>query len=321
MKKILIGAAVIFSFLALVPFYKIYSLTMKMNQTETIQEYEYRVVFISSQLGNPYWQPLMEGMEEAAEEREISLDFSGAYQTNEKEMAEALNMAIASKVDGIILMGMNTTGIEQLVNKATTKGIPVFTVMNDMPNTLRKTYIGTEHIRSGREVGAVLFRSLKNTGTVAVIKGDHFSAVQELRLRGLKQSMANFPAIKLVELPLSETEGQFAREQAKHILNEYPDVQAFVGLGQEDGPGIVEAIQKRSAVEDYGIYTFDATNETRHLFESGFIDGTISHDLHDAGQESVERMVQWLKREALPLDTMKYTDYQITNAGTEVTSR
>lgn len=79
--------------------------------------------------------------------------------------ADRINIAISSKVDGIIIEGDDSEETKNLINKATRKGIPVVTVLSDSAGSSRKSFVGLNNYSLGTEYGNELAAIGKETNT------------------------------------------------------------------------------------------------------------------------------------------------------------
>jgi ribose transport system substrate-binding protein len=321
MKKILIILFLV-GFVS-VSFFTVYYLNTIYQSSSTIlfdsevEPSKYRIALIAPELNNPYWNKVHEGAQSVAKEHNTAIHFWGSFRSNTEQMLKNMEIAIASKVDGIIVVGMDHPDFLNLVNKATKKGIPVITISVDSPHTLRKTYVGSNHYDAGMVIGHQLAKAMNGKGKVGVIIGYDSLGFQQQRLNGFIEGISTYPEVEIVDIsPLEENSRQVSLK-TKEILNQHPDVQAFVGMSAEDGAGIVRAIQKRSKVEDYYILTFNDTQETLTLLEEGFIDATLTHSPKQMGEKSVALIVQWLEGRQLPLKSHYYTPIELITKSEE----
>ena len=77
----------------------------------------------------------------------------GSYGKNQEDFLKKVEIAIHSKVDGIIVQGLDTEKFKNLTKvKAAFYGIPIITVANDVPmaESLRRTYVGSDQYLAGR---------------------------------------------------------------------------------------------------------------------------------------------------------------------------
>ncbi|MFY0761387.1 substrate-binding domain-containing protein [Metabacillus dongyingensis] len=305
-------AIIIFLFASIYPLYQlfqIYQSSQSFSAQAEAKEYRYRLVLISPYLGDSYWNQTIEGVEKAAAESNVSLDIKGTNLPDNEELIKAMNMAISSKVDGIMLLGIDDPSFSEIIQKATMKGIPVITIMADLPGSLRKAFIGSNHYETGLELGNYLKKNIKDGETIGIVKGNKVSSIEELRLKGLRDSTQT-SKIKLVK-----TEKQHAEEQTNELLNQYPTMKVLIGTGIDDGDLIVRTIESRSTLGSYKIFTFDDTRESINLLRSGKIAGTIHHGHSQMGQKSVETIVKWLEKKDLPLPVSTYVETKVITDG------
>jgi ribose transport system substrate-binding protein len=304
-------------------FYTMYYMNTIYQTTSTslsdldVEATTYRVALISPELRNSYWNSVYEGAQTTAQEHDVTIHYWGSYRSNVEHILKNMEIAIASKVDGIIVMGIDDPGFLTLVNKATKKGIPVITISVDAPDTLRKAYVGSDHYHAGIVIGHQLAEAVNGQGKVGLIIGNESAGYLKQRLDGFIKGISRYPEVELVDVSPEDISSNQASLKTQEILNQHPNAKAFVGLSADDGAEIVKAIQKRSKVEDYYIYTFDDTQETLSLLKKGLIDGTLTHSPKQMGERSVSLIVQWLEGRELPLKTNHFTPIQLMTKGDE----
>jgi len=74
---------------------------------------KYRLVLIAQELDSPFWSQLKDGALEAADRYQVSLEAWSTFGLNEQDFLNNIEIAIASKVDGIIAQGLDT---EEFIN-------------------------------------------------------------------------------------------------------------------------------------------------------------------------------------------------------------
>jgi ribose transport system substrate-binding protein len=229
-----------------------------------------------------------------------------------------MEIAIASKVDGIIVQGLGTDEFNQLATvKAAGNGIPVFTVANDVPmsESLRRTYIGSDHYKAGQMIGRQLLADMGKRGTVVLMVSEREEDYQRQRLRGILDVLApHADAIRTEIVAAGNTREKVVRT-TNEVLNRLPEADAFIAINAVNVSAMIQEIDKRARVEDYYIYTFDDSSEAHTLLEQGKIDALIAQSPEEMGEISVRLMIRWLTREQFPLDYKGYfTDIRLLTA-------
>lgn len=281
------------------------------------EEQQRRVVLITQDLDTPFWDRVAFGAQKQADQENVSLEVWGSYNKNEQDFLKKIDIAIQSKVDGLILQGLDTDEFKEMTKvKASFYGIPVITVANDIPMTesLRKTYVGSSQFNAGKMLAESLIQDMGVLGTVVLLYDSHSEHYQEERLQGIQSVLKQYPNIHLILTETADTrEPVIAATQ--DVLNRYPDADSFITAnGAMAGP-MIQEIGKRFQTEPLYIYTFDDGPELMPLLEEGKMDGLLKQDPEMMGQISVQRLIEWLDGETVPLNMDGYmTDIHMVKA-------
>jgi ribose transport system substrate-binding protein len=283
-------------------FYKVLGADVFHSSAAGVDESRYRLVLISQELNSPFWSDVESGARSAAEARNADIEFWGSYRSNEENFIKSMEIAIASHVDGIIVQGIPSEEFNRITKyKATMNGIPIITIAHDadMNQTLRKTYVGTNQKLAGTMIGEQTAADLQGKGKVIILAGNREEEYQRLRLRGVLETLSRYPAIRSEIVSL----GQMTNKQ---LLNDRPDIDAYIGIETGSTAALVKEIAGRSKVGGIHFYSFDEDADTTEFMRKGFIDATIRQSPRTMGSLSVELMVQWLNNEVLPLNLDGY---------------
>jgi len=284
------------------------------------QQARYRLVLITQELDTPFWDQVGDGAVEQAQKDGASLQVWGSYGKNEDDFLKKIEIAIASKVDGIIVQGLDTDEFKELTKiQAGLYGIPIITVANDVPmqDSLRRTYVGSDHFAAGRLIGEELAAEMGPEGKVILIGGSRQQHYQKQRLDGIEDALSGYPGIETAYMETSDTRERVIAA-TRDIMNQHPDADAFVALNANIAEAMIQEIGKRSRIEPYHIFTFDDSPESLTLLEEGKLDGIIEQSPDAMGRISVSLMVQWLNGETVPLNTDGYfTDIRMLKAKDE----
>ncbi|WP_308635214.1 substrate-binding domain-containing protein [Paenibacillus silvisoli] len=320
MKKLVLLSVIVGSLaaLAITIFYilTIYQNDLGMTGPETpaVQLHAKRIVLISQEQGSYVMNEIQKGARDAAASQGLSIDFWGVYRSNYEELLKQLDIAIASKIDGIIIEGVDRPEFANMVNKATFKGIPVITINSDAPGSLRKTYVGSDHYEEGVAMGKHIASSLHGQGTIGIITNTGSSDTDQLRQKGLREVLGGYAGIKLVYASNAAAKTQ-ATVQTFDILNHNPSVKAFIGLQTDSAKEILQAGHSRSRAADYQVFMFDNAPQTVQLLDSKQIRAGLSQHYEDMGKMSVDLMKQWLDSKDLPLAPRYFTPVSVVVPG------
>ena len=299
---------------------KVFRSDWQLPQSPGEKQARYRLVLITQELETPFWGKVGAGALEEAERVGASIEVWGSYGKNREDFLKKIEIAIDSKVDGIIVQGLDAEEFKQLTKvKAAFYGIPIVTVANDVPmaDSLRRTYVGSNQYLAGQLIARQLLSDMGSTGKVVLLGDSRREYYQQQRINGIYDVLKEYPNV-LTEY----AETTDAREQVisatQDLMNRLPDVQAFVAVNANTAEAMIQEIGRRSRVEPYHIYSFDDSHDSMSLLKQGKLDGVIEQSPETMGRISVNLMTEWLSGETVPLDSNGYfTEIRMLKAADE----
>jgi ribose transport system substrate-binding protein len=270
-----------------------------------------RIALITQEAESPFTKALQLGTERYAKADGMDVMLWASYRSNLAELIKNMDIAIAAKVDGIIVQAMDGPEFVETAQKATQRGIPVITVGADAPTSLRKSYVGPSHAHEGELIGSLAAAQMNGEGTVYLLSGRKMTSTEQLRLQGVRQQLAHYPGIRTIVDEGSENELDRSQELASDALNRHPQLATFIGLNSEAATGIVQALEGRGRGRAENVYAFDDTPELRDMVLAGRITATLSNDNTTIGETSLRLIRQWMNNVDLPLPEQVYTEVTV----------
>lgn len=268
----------------------------------------YRLVLITQELETPFWDKVGAGALEQAHKEGVRLEIWGSYGKNQVDFLKKVEIAIHSKVDGIIVQGLDTDEFKQLTKiKSAFYGIPIITVANDVPmaESLRRTYVGSDQYMAGRMIARQLLSDMGTSGQVVLMSDDQQEYYQKRRIAGIADVLNDYPDIRTVYAETPDTREQVIAT-TRDLMNRFPGMDAFVVVNANLAGAMIQEIGRRTQVEPYHIYSFDDGSESLALLKQGKLDGMIGQSPEMMGKISVSFIMQWLQGDTVPLDIYGY---------------
>ncbi|WP_332634050.1 sugar-binding protein [Halalkalibacter flavus] len=272
-------------------FLKTLNINEKLTQLVAKELPTYHFVLIGEEADNDYWRLVEKGAKEAENYFDVHVEYKGPKRSNIKEHLKLIDMAVASKVDGIITQALTEEEFVPAINRAIESGIPVVTIDTDAPSSDRVAYIGTDNYYSGLLAGKALIEDTEGEVSVGIITGNFNSEHQQLRVQGFKDMIKDIERIKVVAVEESNISRLEAEQKAYQLLRTYEEINAFYGTSALDGIGIVAAKNKVN-VNDLYIIAFDTLDETIKLLEGNEIHAVVVQKPFEMGFKSVEVLME-----------------------------
>jgi simple sugar transport system substrate-binding protein len=190
-------------------------------------------MIIYSAPGDPFWNPVIHGAEEAAKDRGVKLDIQYADQDPVKQN-NLIQTAITNQVDGIAVVNWIPDAFTASIKAARDAGIGVVVFDTDDPKpdaTASQAYIGQNFFTAGQNIarGMIKAAGLKKGDHVVcpVEDPDAFYGVE--RYRGIK-AVLDEAGITSERIDATPTMATALTRVAEYLVG-HQDADAVIGLG------------------------------------------------------------------------------------------
>lgn len=270
---------------------------------EFYEEFKRHYAFITGSVEDDYRSEIYEGARKFAEEEKIYLEWLGNDLAIDYSKKELLKMAIASKVDGIILEGDGSEEIQELINKAVEEGIPVVTVMTDSYDSKRQSFVGIGSHNLGREYGRQIIKFANKETERALILMDISTedSTQSIVFNGIKETLANegnHLSLKLDTLAISE-DSVFGEEEAIRdiFLNKEDLPEIIICLSEENTLSAYQAAVDYNVVGEVAILGYSVNDTILNAISRNVIAVTCVVDYEQMGVYCVEALDEYIEME------------------------
>lgn len=262
------------------------------RKNEQKLEYHFAVI---GQTDDTFWQSVKEGCISAASKHNAAVEFNVPRFTNLEEQMMYLDIAIASKVDGIVTHVLDEEKFTPLINKAVDAGIPVITMEVEAKNSKCNAYVGTNTFNLGRESGKLVLEAKGETANIAIILSDYIdgseNVPQNLRIAGTKDALKSNP--DMIIRTFSSSTGFFSAEEVtRRILIDYPEVDTIICTSAKDTISVAQIIVDLNRVGQITIIGYDDAPEILRYIEKGVIYGTVVANPYEIGHESIRSLIE-----------------------------
>ena len=144
--------------------------------------------------GNPFFQDVLSGIDEKAEElanynctvitKQISFGVEAQLQTIDELLAEEVN--------GIAMTPYNDARIRNRINALYEQGIPVVTLNTDIENSRRLAYVGSNYTRSGATAAGLLQLMTSGTVNIGIVTGSSNILCHTERIAGFMKTLVPY---------------------------------------------------------------------------------------------------------------------------------
>ena len=210
-----------------------------------------------------------------------------------------MEIAVYSKVDGIIVEADESQQMTDLINLAVESGIPVITLYGDNTNSRRSSYVGIGNYDVGREYGRqVLEIAGKNAKKVAVLvsaqAGDSsqnivWSGIQETISQENKQGAS----IELTLTAVDDSSTFTVEESIRDLFMQdtLPDI--IICLNEVNTTCVYQAVIDYNKVSDIDILGYYDNDTILKGIDRNVITATITVDTQQMGRYCIDALTEY----------------------------
>lgn len=175
-----------------------------------------------------------------------------------------------SHCDAIAATAVNHQILAQVVAELKEKGVPVFSLLNDFAQGVRRNYIGLNNMKIGRVAAWMITRTLPQPGKLAIFVGGNRWHGHDLREVGFRSFVRdNADGFSVLDTLVNLETRQLTYEATIDLVRRHPDVRGIyvAGGGME---GAIAALRELHPSPRVALVVNEVTKESRAALVDGY---------------------------------------------------
>ncbi|MEN8907044.1 MAG: substrate-binding domain-containing protein [Clostridiales bacterium] len=256
---------------------------------------KYHFAFISPDIDNTNWVKVKKGALNIAKENDLSIEFKGSNEYSVEEQKKYMDIAINSKIDGIILYVTNEEEIIPYIDMAVEKGIPVITMGKEAVKSKRLSYIAIPNYKTGVEAANELISFKEKEFFVSVIIGGNGENKKEEEISenviydGFKNTIKDYNNIKIDQIYVTKNLLD-TNKITRDIIKEENSNTIFC-IGMEETVIAVHTIIDLNSVNRFTTIGLGDDSEILRLIDNGIIRSSIVDNKFKVGYQAIEQLI------------------------------
>lgn len=266
---------------------------------------------------HPWWDAVKVGMDAAIADFakkgiKIALDYNAPATPDAVDQINRLEDAVGKKPD---VIGVDVTEIKTVVptiNKIVDGGTPVMTFSSSdatkEQGCKRIVYVGNTHNKEdGAALAEVLAKAINYEGEVAALAGTIGAPCHEDRIAGLKEVMAKYPKIKIVDIQNDNDDLEKSVQITENFIQKHPNLKGIFANNMTNPIGAAQAVEAAGLKGKIVIVGMDHDRRALEYLKSGTISCLGVQNCFLMGYDSIQTAVkvadgekpggQWIKSE------------------------
>ena len=284
----------------------------KETEEQPEKTYSHYYAMVTDDYKSSFWQYVWKGAAEEAARNDSYVELFGADLGYDYSVEELMEMAMAAKVDGIMVYGNSSESMVDMIAKAAKEGIPVVTMYSDSPYSERCSYVGVSGYNIGLEYGRQICNATGEIQRLALQDPARKKAVynvtvlveekkpfydQNVILSGIKdiinrEGSGTEYAIKLVNV---DNSNPFSVEESIRDIfmeEEIPDI--MVCLSELDTTCAYQALIDFNLVGSVYILGYYNSENILNAISRNVVYSTLAVDTEELGRYCAEAMDEYI---------------------------
>lgn len=260
-----------------------------LREKSVAQPARYHLVVILPDTDDSFFQGLLEGIEQSASVVDAVVQVFRYPNSFPLEAERYFEIALRSKVDGLIMFTPRNDRVIDRLRKAAQSGVVFVPVGTDAPPGVLSGFIGSGSLQQGFEGGKRICEELGASARIGVILPATSSGetAAEPLYRGVSSAIKSYPNAQIVVVARARPGILSGEETAAVMLRDYPMVNALFCSSSRDTLGAAQVVIDLNRVGRVLIIGADETPEIRRYIDKGVIAASIVRDSQRIGQEAV----------------------------------
>jgi rhamnose transport system substrate-binding protein len=232
------------------------------------------IVYIPKNLGNPYFDNIVAGLQEAAPELNMTVEVVGPAQAGATDQIQYIDAAIQQQVDAILISPNDADALVPSLKRAMDAGIVVVSVNSDMNVEGRDLAIlPVDFTTLGEFLVELTAEVTDGAGDFAILSATSTAPDQNFWIEGMEEVLAGgtYPDLNLVDVVYGDDAPDKSTNETNALLTRYPDLKAIVApttVGVAAAAQVLSASPLKGQVQVTGLGT---PNEMRQYIKDGTV--------------------------------------------------
>lgn len=241
----------------------------------------YNVCFVLAAGGNTFMSQLAEQIGRSIlwlRDQNVFCDLLRVDVFDPQALAAALQ-DLKGRYHGVAVVALDHPLVRDAINSLADCGIPVVTLVSDVPGSRRRRFVGIDNSAAGRTAATLMGRFLAGRrGTIGVVAGSLTLRDHAERLFGFQQVMGSeYPGLTLLTPQQGQDSAEKCRNIADAMLAGHSDLVGIYNIGAGNR-GIAEALEQSGRAGEIVFIGHELTEFSRSYLMKGIMDAIINQD-------------------------------------------
>ena len=266
---------------------------------ELNQIYKYQYEMIVDSRNETFWQDVYKNARKEALANSAVLELKSAENGGDYTKMDYMDMSIAAQVDGIILEYNGEKGMQEKIDEAVEKGIPVVIIANDATKSTRQSFVGINDYQLGQVYGEQVAKLIDSSTSRVMLLLNREQELGQNQIyaqiySAIEKKAGNDQRIKIQTRNILSY-SRFDTEEEIRSIFQAPEgpPQILLCLDEVTTKCAYQAMIDYNMVGDVKIIGYYTSRSIMEAVKKGLIPVTISMNVEQIGKYSIEALTEY----------------------------
>ena len=196
---------------------------------------------------------------------------------DDRDLIDALKVLNADNCDCTIIVATESEAVRVAVNDAEHRGVPVVTLVSDVPGSSRRQFVGIDNVAAGRTAASLMGRFVPR-GKIGLVAGSLALRDHRERLDGfIGVAQSEFPDLRLLGPIEGFDEASLTKSCVLELIRTHQDLAGIYSLGAGTS-GLLDALEVTGHAGRLKVIVHELTKSSRRALRNGAVDVVIDQN-------------------------------------------
>ena len=270
-----------------------------------------KVALLMQTLSNPFFVEMENGARRAEAELGVELIVKvGSHDLAIEQQIQIIEELIELHIDALIIAPSDSRRLVPVLKKAQSAGVVVINIDNPLdPEVVTRSqmapvpFISVDNEAASYKVVKAISGQISKPTKAAILQGIPGADNSRMRVAGAMRAFKDNHAIELVSIETAHWRIDEARDVARQIFAQHPDIRLVFCANDMMARGVIEYL-KESGHKKVTVIGYDSLKEARAAIAIGTLAATVDQQAAEQGYQGVALAVQALAGKKLPSTVM-----------------
>jgi len=236
------------------------------------------VVYIPKNTGNPYFDSIIGGFEDAADKLGFNFTTVAPATAEATSQIPFLNAQIQRRVDVIAISPNSPDALNQIFDRARSRGIKVLIVNSDIPGSEEHrdaAVLPVDFSTIGPAQVELLGSLIGYEGEIAILSATTDAPDQNVWIADMEEVLENDPkyeGMELVDIVYGDDDPQKSTTEMEALLANYPDLRGVISPTTVGVAAAAQVVETAGAADEVEVTGLGTPNQMRRFIKNGTVE-------------------------------------------------